>query len=277
MASMTFPQIIGLAGVASDENPVARRWGRYFEAPMILIAFWLLGLWYVETRHTIELDVRFSQDLAIWLFFVLETVVLTTLVRHKWRHLLSNWVNLLVIGVGVGILWGDSPIAGALRSMRLLLVIGLLLEASGSFRRVLARHHLGSTLSVCLVIVVIAGIMMAGIDPGIGNITDGIWWAWVTVTTVGYGDVVPITTEGKIFGALLIAMGIGLFSMITASFTVYFVSQDEEADNLELALHAAEMNSRMDRIEAKLDQLLHEQQGMDITPAESNPAPSKTE
>ena len=244
---------------------------------MILIAFWLLGLWYVETRHTVEPAVRFSQDLAIWLFFVLETVVLTALVHHKWRYLFSNWVNLLVIAVGVGILWGDSPIAGALRSMRLLLVIGLLLEASGSFRRVLARHHLGSTLAVCLVIVVIAGIMMAGIDPGITNITDGIWWAWVTVTTVGYGDVVPITTEGKIFGALLIAMGIGLFSMITASFTVYFVAQDEEEDNLELTLHAAEMNARMDRIEEKLDQLLQDKHTTEITPAGSSPAPSKTE
>ncbi|TNF35195.1 MAG: two pore domain potassium channel family protein, partial [Gammaproteobacteria bacterium] len=264
-------------GVASDETPVARRWAQYFEAPMILIAFWLLGLWYVETRYAIEPQVRFSQDLAIWLFFVLESVVLTSLVQHKIRYLLSNWVNLLIIAAGVGILWGDSPIAGTLRSLRLLLVIGLLLEASGGFRRVLARHHLGSTLAVSMVITVIAGIMIAGIDPGIRNITDGIWWAWVTVTTVGYGDVVPTSTEGKIFGALLIAMGIGLFSMITASFTVYFVEQDEQKENLELSLLSAEFKARMDRMEAKLDTLIREQHAKGITAPEADHEPSKTD
>lgn len=277
MATLSFPQLIGLAGVASDESPAARRWAQYFEAPMILIAFWLLGLWYVETRYAIEADVRFSQDLAIWLFFVLETVVLTCLVHRKWQYLLSNWANLLVILVGVGILWGESPIAGALRSLRLLLVIGLLLEASGGFRRVLARHHLGSTLAVSMVITVIAGIMIAGIDPGIHSITDGIWWAWVTVTTVGYGDVVPTSTEGKIFGALLIAMGIGLFSMITASFTVYFVEQDEQKENLELSLLSAEFKERMDRMEAKLDTLVRDQHAKDITPPEAGHEPSKTD
>jgi voltage-gated potassium channel len=150
------------------------------------------------------------------------------------------------------------------------------LEASGGFRRVLARHHLGSTLAVSMVITVIAGIMIAGIDPGITSVTDGIWWAWVTVTTVGYGDVVPVTLEGKLFGALLIAMGIGLFSMITASFTVYFVEQDEQEENLELALHAAEMNARLDRIESQLDRLLRDSEAIDLTPHESGHGPSQT-
>ena len=276
MASISFPQLIGLAGVASDETPAARRWGQYFEAPMLLIALWLLGLWYLEKRYNLDSQNLFAQDLTIWLFFLVETIVLTSLVRHKWRYLLSNWVNLSVIAVGVGILWGDAPLAGMARSLRLLLVIGLLLEASGGFRRVLARHHLGSTLAVSMVITVIAGIMIAGIDPGITNITDGIWWAWVTVTTVGYGDVVPVTLEGKLFGALLIAMGIGLFSMITASFTVYFVEQDEQEESLELALHAAEMNTRMDRIEDKLDRLLRDSEATDLTPPESDHEPSKT-
>ena len=56
---------------------------------------------------------------------------------------------------------------------------------------------------------------------------DGLWWAWVTVTTVGYGDLVPATTEGRIFGSLLILMGLAMFSMLTASFSVFFIEQDE--------------------------------------------------
>ena len=73
-----------------------------------------------------------------------------------------------------------------------------------------------------------AGFLIAGLDPAIETPWDGIWWAWVTVTTVGYGDVVPVSTEGRLFASFLILMGIGIFSMLTASFSAFFVSRDEK-------------------------------------------------
>ena len=64
----------------------------------------------------------------------------------------------------------------------------------------------------------------------IKNFGDGLWWAVTTVTTVGYGDRYPTTTEGRFLAVLLMFMGISLVGVITASVASWFVkmSQDEE-------------------------------------------------
>jgi voltage-gated potassium channel len=57
----------------------------------------------------------------------------------------------------------------------------------------------------------------------IKNFGDGLWWATTTVTTVGYGDRFPVTTEGRFLAALLMITGISLIGVITASVASWFV------------------------------------------------------
>jgi voltage-gated potassium channel len=135
-------------------------------------------------------------------------------------------MNLVIILGGVPVLWGTTPVAGMLRSLRLLLLVGLLLRFSSTLREVLSHNRLGTTLGVSAVVIVISGLLMTAIEPSVTTPWDGIWWAWVTVTTVGYGDIVPVTPAGKVFGALLILLGVGLFSLMTASISSFFIGRD---------------------------------------------------
>lgn len=57
---------------------------------------------------------------------------------------------------------------------------------------------------------------------------DAIWWAYVTITTVGYGDKFPITTEGRMIVALLMTVGVGLFGTFTAYLASWFVGEGEK-------------------------------------------------
>jgi voltage-gated potassium channel len=69
-----------------------------------------------------------------------------------------------------------------------------------------------------------------GVNEAIRSPLDALWWGLTTMTTVGYGDVFPITSEGRIAAAVLMILGIGLYSAITATVTSFLISGDRSAD-----------------------------------------------
>lgn len=247
---------LGLGGVDPTENPTARRWGTYLEWPMIVVAFWILVDWYLASKQGSPYTFSRYTDPLVWSCFLLELVLLTILVDDRSRHLRRNWLNLLIVLAGLPVLWGVEPgfYTGALRTLRLLLMLGIFVRVSDDVFSILTRHNLGATLVIGFVLMVIAGVLISGIDPAFKTPIDGIWWAWVTITTVGYGDLVPSTTEGRVFGALLILMGVGLFSMITASFSAFFIEQDEET----LSRRERENLNRITRLENRLEHIEHQ-------------------
>ncbi len=260
------PGFFGLSGVNRREKPLAVKVGHWFEWPMILLAFWIILEWYIEAQALAPIAITQYTDWFIWGFFVFETCVLLSLVENKKRYLLNNWGSLVIISAGMPLLWDIFPHAGGLRALRLLVLFSLLFNMSAAARKILSRNHLGTTLMVSFIIVVLAGTLMAVIDSNIATPLDGIWWAWVTITTVGYGDLVPGSTAGRLFGAVLMLLGIGLFSMLTASFSAFFLSQQEEKiskQELDNKLQLLRLQQQVDRLEGKIDRILIEKE---ITP-----------
>lgn len=247
------PRYTGLVGVRSDERPEARLWGRRLEWPMIVVALWIPFHWLLGESGVLAPKLAHSFDVIIWLFFLFETAFLTYLVRDKRRYLLDNWVNLVIIGAGIPLLVGDySLIAGMLRALRAVLVLGIFVHFSKTLRTVLARNSLGATLVFSLLVVVVAGLLISRLDPGIKSLSDGMWWAWVTVTTVGYGDVVPTTVAGRLFGSLIILLGVAVFALLTANISAFLIGRDTEKEEAELRGRLKDIQSRVQRIEELL-------------------------
>lgn len=253
-------RMVGLGGVASEENERAKLWGRRFEGPMVLAAIWILIDWYLQSKGVSNAYTSFASDWLIWLLFMSELFVMLWLVDDSIKYLKQNWMSPLIVLGGLPVIWGvDTFYAGIIRTLRLALTIGIFLRVSKDTRDLLSRHNLGITLFICFIILVISGLLISGIDPAFETPLDGLWWAWVTVTTVGYGDLVPETTEGRIFGSLLILMGLAMFSMLTASFSVFFIEQDEreltqkEERNIE---RIEGLERKLEKIENQLDQTL---------------------
>ncbi len=82
----------------------------------------------------------------------------------------------------------------------------------------------------------------------IHNFGDALWWAIVTVTTVGYGDKFPVTAGGRAVATILMFVGIGLIGVLTATVASYFVEQGADDDRADLV-------ERLDRIESMLVEL----------------------
>ena len=134
----------------------------------------------------------------------------------------------------------------------------LLLKVTKTTRVLLARNHLGTVLLVALAFTLLSGLFIASIDPSIENVWDGIWWAWVTVATVGYGDIVPQSVAGKVFGAVVILFGVGFFSLLTASFSAYFISRGEveiEEEELKEIKQLEHIERRIGAIEKTLQRI----------------------
>ena len=170
-------------------------------------------------------------------FFLGEVVILSYIVERKWSYLLANWAMITMLILGLPFVWSVSPITDilfyfnyfppfdVLGALRFFLIIWLLLPWFDVCRSNLSDNKLTSTLLTAFIIMLMAGVLMSGIDPDIKSPLDGIWWAWVTASTVGYGDIVPSSGLGKLFASLLILMGLAIFAVLTANFSAFFVQQ----------------------------------------------------
>ena len=112
--------------------------------------------------------------------------------------------------------------------------------------------------TVTTTITVAAGLLMTVIDrKGFPSLGSGLWWAVQTVTTVGYGDRVPETTSGQVLAAVVMLLGIGFVTVITASITGAFVARTRKEQATGDSTHSEEqlqdIFARLDRIEAKVN------------------------
>ncbi len=249
--------LLGIAGVADYERDSARIWARRLEWPMVGVALWIIVQWYLQETHVISNELARIADWLVWLAFLLETSILSFQVKFKREYLIGNWMNLVIIVGGFPMFWEYAPLAGLLRSFRLLLVVALLVRMSKSARKLLSQHKLGTTLIVAFVAMLLSGIIMSRIDPSVGDVWDGMWWAWVTMATVGYGDVVPHTGAGRLFASLVVLFGVVLISLLTANLAAFFI--DSDVERIESEKHESmrilkDILTRLERVEKKLDQ-----------------------
>jgi voltage-gated potassium channel len=105
--------------------------------------------------------------------------------------------------------------------------------------------------SVTVSVTIVAAVVIHFTDPkNFPDIGDSLWWAIQTVTTVGYGDLVPSSAAGRVVAALVMVIGIGFLTVITAAITSTFIETARR--RIEGATTDA-VSAKLDRIEARLD------------------------
>lgn len=117
-------------------------------------------------------------------------------------------------------------------------------------RHLLRTRRLGYVIATFVVVALAAGGLFAVFEGY--SLSEGLWWTVVTITTVGYGDITPVTAGGRATAVLLMLSGFGVLSFITANVAAYFVESGHESDTAE-QLHSIE--HRQVRIEASLGEI----------------------
>ena len=181
---------------------------------------------------------------VIWVAFVVEYVWLLYLAPDRREMMRTHKLDLVIVLVPV------------LRPLRFLRVFRVASASTGLGRGMVALRQIGGRpgfrpffLILGTVIVVGASFALAfehGQDgASIDHYGDALWWAIVTCTTVGYGDHFPVTAGGQIVAVVLMLLGIGALSVLTASIAALFIEQDEEPE-------LADLKAQLDRIEQLL-------------------------
>ena len=123
----------------------------------------------------------------------------------------------------------------------------------GLLEKLFNSRRLRTILAALIFFIFLFGYLFYVSEPDVRNLGDGIWWALVTITTVGYGDITPLTTGGRVVASSLMFLGLGLIATITAivsaKFIQNFVDHHTNDDVLE---KLDEMQLELDEIKKKL-------------------------
>jgi voltage-gated potassium channel len=240
------------------------RYTRFSEAPMTVLAFLMIPVLLVPLIRPVHGAVAVSFDLAddvIWALFGFDYGTKLWLAPDRFRFVRTHLVDLAVVAL---------PFLRPLRALRALRGLGelrmlRLLQASrlvaflgtgiGHARAIIQRKGLHYVAVVVIAIMFAsAGLEVAfeshAKGSNIHSYGDALWWALVTVTSVGYGDRYPVTASGRAVAVVLMITGIALFGVVTASIASYFVEQDQDRRMEE---RVDEILTVLHRLEARLD------------------------
>jgi voltage-gated potassium channel len=192
-------------------------------------------------------------DWAIWFVFLAEYVIMAALALDRRRYVRENYLGLAVVLISIPLLPSLLGLVRLARLIRVLRLVRLVLVASRglpALRATLGRRGFLYVISVTTLLVLVAGAVMAAIEPETvkGGFGAGVWWAIATVTTVGYGDISPSTPLGRVAATVLMLAGIGLVSTLAAAVAAHFVHEDQHDELKAIA-------ARLDLIEEVLDSL----------------------
>ena len=98
----------------------------------------------------------------------------------------------------------------------------------------LIRQGLVYSLLLALAILGLGGVGFWFIDPGIDTLSDGLWLAFTTAATVGFGDVVPSTHASRVFSVVVVLLGLAVLSLVTASLSAIFVEKEVEDEERQI-------------------------------------------
>jgi voltage-gated potassium channel len=202
-------------------GPRLATWTRWTEWPLAgaALAFLALYAWSVIADLPASGDggVEFWLTL-IWVLFFVDYVVSLSLARQRGQWFVRHIHDLLIVAL---------PFLRPLRLLRLVTLVSVLQRTAGSAFRGRVTIYV---VSAAALLVLVSGIAILDAEQNadganITTIGDAFWWAFVTITTVGYGDFYPVTLSGRLIAVGLMIAGIALVGSVTATFASWFVER----------------------------------------------------
>jgi voltage-gated potassium channel len=171
---------------------------------------------------------------VVWGIFVVDFVINLVLAERRIRWFFRHFHEFLIVAL---------PALRPLRLLRLVTILGVLQRGAG---RALRGRVVIYATGASLILVFVASLAELDVErhaagSHIHTFGDAVWWACVTITTVGYGDVTPVTFLGRIIAVGVMIAGIALLGTVTATLASFFIDRvadttKEESDETQAAI-----------------------------------------
>jgi len=229
-----------------DSETKLQRWERHAEWPLAAAAVLFLVLF---SRQVLaqpqgrEAHIVWAVDWAIWGLFVVDYVVRLCLADNRWHWFLRHLLDFAIVTL---------PLLRPLRLLRLLVLIEVLQKAIGdAFRgRIVAYTVSGVVLLIYTASLAVFDKERYLHGATINSFGKAVWWSITTVTTVGYGDVYPVTNTGRVIAVLLMIGGISLVGVVTAALASWIIERVTEEESLMQTATVAHIEELRNEIQA---------------------------
>jgi len=227
--------------------------GKAFDLSLIVIILLSIGVIMLESVESVKDKIGTTLFILEWIFtiiFTIEYVLRVWVVQHKKKYILSFYglVDLIsVLPMYLGMIFSGAHALLIIRSIRLVRVFRVLkLARFVGEGQVLAsalkasRHKITVFLLTVLTSVILAGTLMymiEGKENGFTSIPISIYWAIVTLTTVGYGDLAPNTPLGQAVASVIMILGYGIIAIPTGIVTAEMAFQKRKEVTTEVCPH----------------------------------------
>lgn len=233
----------------------------YYQLLMLVLSIYLVLATLIRELEPIPSRVLYWVDVVdtlVCLFLLFDFLKRFRAAPNKWRFMQWGWIDLLA---SIPLLpW--LHVGQMLRIIRILRMVRAF-RSTRQFLHYLFRGRANGTLAVvllsALLIMVFGAIAMLSVEqvPGanIKTIGDAIWWAFVTITTVGYGDHYPVTGMGRLIAAGMMIVGVGLFGTFTGYVASFFSEEEQvktELDVEKLITEIQLLRQKIEEIEKRL-------------------------
>ncbi|WP_194860482.1 MULTISPECIES: potassium channel family protein [unclassified Dietzia] len=215
-----------------------KRWAELTEWPLIGAALAFLAAYAVSVLVNPEGTGGVVTEIVMvgtWVLFAVDFAVRLALARPRGRWLFTHWYELVVIAL---------PMLRPLRLLRLMMLLSIMHRSAGTAVRGQVIAYAAGSTSVLLIVSSLAILDAERGAPGASIETYGqaLWWAVVTVTTVGYGDIAPVTPTGRMIATGLMLAGIALLGVVTATLASWIVDRVSEQDEVNQSATQAQVS-----------------------------------
>ena len=257
MSIDNYRSLVGIGGVPKHDKPIAYLWERRLHYLMLVIALLTLPAFYLETNPQTSWfkHAQQSLDLIILVAFTAELIWMLYLVEQKSLYLLHNWLNLLIIsGAAISLMGVNDEWLPLARLFRLAYVSLMIARLLSSMRKLFTPGAVPYLLGWATILFMLAGAGFYWLEPTVHTYSQGLWLAFTTGATVGYGDLTPTTNASRLFAVLIVLLGLAVLSITTASIVAFFIGADERKLRAELHHDIRALHNEVQQLRAELMQ-----------------------